>query len=139
MMMLMGEMAWSINNILIYCEVGGNISKSFEEIDDEIDKIDWYLLPINMRRSLITIKIISQRTIRLRGFGSISGSRDVFKMVKMTMFYNSYLCKWLICIFLVYQNCISIFYGTTTNCTIKISKNMPNTAEFQRRSLVLLI
>lgn len=79
-------MICSIISVSVYCEVGEQISKIFDEIKYEVSEIDWNMLLSNdMSRSFVTIIMVSHETVQLRGFGSIAGSRDAFKKVKMMM------------------------------------------------------
>lgn len=67
----------------IFCEVGERMSIVWAELDDEIKKIDWYFLPTKMGKTFIITMSFSQRKVTLNGFGNISGSREIFKMVSL--------------------------------------------------------
>lgn len=67
--------------MLIFCEVGEKVSNVFSEFEYEIGQIKWYLFSNSNRQLLITIMCFCQKTITLGGFGSIQGSREVFKNV----------------------------------------------------------
>lgn len=67
--------------MLIFCEVGEKVSNVFSEFEYEIGQIKWYLFSNSNRQLLITIMCFGQKPIALDGFGSIKGSREVFKEV----------------------------------------------------------
>lgn len=62
-------------------ELGERISKAFSEVFDEIDRLDWYKLPIELQKILPIILLDAQQLVVLECFGSISCSREVFKKV----------------------------------------------------------
>lgn len=78
---LLSEMFASIIFILIFCEVGEKVSQMFD-IDREISQLRWFRFPIKVQRHFVTIMSFGQKTVVLNGFGSISGSREVFKRVR---------------------------------------------------------
>lgn len=63
------------------CEVGQQITDTFNDINDKFEQLDWYLLPIEVQRMLPTILVGLQKPIVLGCFGIVSGSRDQFKKV----------------------------------------------------------
>lgn len=75
------EVFWSFGGIFFYCECGQWISESFEEIDDEVDRLNWYLLPVEINRMLPAIMANVQRPVELACFASISCGRESFKKV----------------------------------------------------------
>lgn len=81
-------MFWALVLSAIFCEIGEKNSNVWVEINDEIEKIDWYLLSIEFQKTIITIMSFSQRAVILDGFGSISGSREIFKEV--SFYWNEY-------------------------------------------------
>lgn len=65
----------------ICCEVGKRITNAFYELSNVIDQLDWYLLPIEMRKVLLMIMIDAAKPVQLIGFGRISSTRETFKKV----------------------------------------------------------
>lgn len=65
------------------CEIGQRFTKAFDEIDREIEQLDWYLFPIEIQRILPTIIINAQEPIVIECFGIISCNRDQFKKVSL--------------------------------------------------------
>lgn len=67
--------------IFLTCELGQRLTNAFEQIQDEIKKFEWYLFSSEIQQMLPTILIVSQQSIELECFGSISGLRETFKKV----------------------------------------------------------
>lgn len=74
---------WAINVVLIACELGQRISNSFETIENRINLLAWYSLPIEVQRILPIIMINAQQPAIVAFFGSIACSRLQFKKVKI--------------------------------------------------------
>lgn len=74
---------WAISVVLLACELGNRISNSFDTINDEINQLVWYLLPIEIQRILPTIMINAQDPAIVAFFGSISCSREQFKKARI--------------------------------------------------------
>lgn len=68
--------------IFIACEIGNRLTYAFIEVSEEIDRIDYHLLPIEMRKMLPTILIYTRKSVALHGFGSIKYTRETFKKVR---------------------------------------------------------
>lgn len=69
--------------VFIACELGQRLSDAFEKISLIVNRFGWYLFPIEMKRLLPMIIKISQQSVELECFGSISCTRDVFKNVSI--------------------------------------------------------
>lgn len=74
-----GFTAFSI--ILFISELGQIFGDRFERIDDKINELDWYLLPIRIQRMLPTMMITTQQPNFMKCFGSLTCSRETLKMV----------------------------------------------------------
>lgn len=72
---------WIINLIFAVCELGQRISNAYGEIEDRIWQLDWYLLPIEIKRMLPTIILYAQRPSVIDFFGSMFCCREQFKKV----------------------------------------------------------
>lgn len=70
----------------VACELGERSSGIFDAINDDIGKIDWYLYPIEIKRILPTIMIVTQKPIYVEFFGSQSVSRETFVQVCVTVY-----------------------------------------------------
>lgn len=67
--------------VFICCEFGHKLSKSFEKIDLEIDRLHWYKFPVHLWKMLPILMIGAQESAELKVFGSISCTREDFKNV----------------------------------------------------------
>ena len=63
------------------CEIGQNLTNTFNEIEDAVYILDWYLYPIEIQQMLIPIMIYMQEPVFIKFFGSISCSEEQFKKV----------------------------------------------------------
>lgn len=63
------------------CELGQRITNAFSSLDEALNELDWYSLPIEIKKILPTIMISTQETVALNCFGSILCGREVFKSV----------------------------------------------------------
>lgn len=70
--------------VVAICELGQRLTNAFEEINDEIWQMDWYLFPSQIQRMLPTIMNLTQKKVAFKCFGSIAGSRETFKKVSST-------------------------------------------------------
>lgn len=77
------DVVWSV---FIACELGERACELFFSVDETLDEIDWYLYPIEMKRMLPIIMIVTQKPIYVELFGSITASRETFKRVRFTDF-----------------------------------------------------
>lgn len=68
--------------VFIACELGERLNGAFEKIDVTIDKFDWYLFPIEIKRILPMIMANAQQPVSLECFGSIACNREVFRKVR---------------------------------------------------------
>lgn len=72
---------WATNLVFAVCELGQRFSNAFSEIDGWIGELDWYLLPIEIKRILPTIILYVEQPFVVEFFGSMSCSREQFKKV----------------------------------------------------------
>lgn len=79
LLFVMGIFALAL--VFIICELGQRMSDTFDEIDSTLDKSDWYLFPIEIKRMLPMIIANAQEPVSLECFGSIICSRNTFKNV----------------------------------------------------------
>lgn len=69
--------------VFIACELGQRMNGAFDEIHLTIDQWDWYLFPIEVKRTLPMIIAIAQQSVELQCFGSITCTREVFRKVSV--------------------------------------------------------
>lgn len=80
---------WAVSMVYAACELGQRFSKLFSEVDDVVGRhLDWYLLPIEIKRMLSIIIINSQRPCVIEFFGSFSCSREQFKKVSSSFYFD---------------------------------------------------
>lgn len=72
---------WAFGTLFFCCEIGQRGTNLFEEIDDKIAQIDWYLFPNDMKVTLLIIIMTAQQPVDIECFGSFSCKREVFKKV----------------------------------------------------------
>lgn len=72
---------WAVNFVVIDCEAGQRLSNKNNQINDAINRIDWYLLPIEVQRILIVAIMHGQQPLHIKFFGSISCNREQFERV----------------------------------------------------------
>lgn len=75
------DVVWSV---FIACELGERACDMFGTVDETMDEIDWYLYPIEIKRMLPIIMIVTQKSVYIQLFGSITASRETFKRVRYT-------------------------------------------------------
>lgn len=66
------------------CELGQRFSNGFDEIDDTVGQLDWYLLPIIIQKILPGTIQYTQQRFAVTFFESFSCSREQFKKASMT-------------------------------------------------------
>lgn len=74
----------AFGTLFIACELSQRVETTFERIIGDIDQLQWYILPRELKQTLPTVIIIVQQRVCLECFGSISCNRDVFKKVSTT-------------------------------------------------------
>lgn len=61
--------------------MGQRLSIAYNEIDNKINQLDWYLLPMEVQRMLPMLMINTQQPYKIVCFGSILCERETFKIV----------------------------------------------------------
>lgn len=67
--------------VFIACELGQRMNDAFDRIGFTIERSNWYLFPIEVKRMLPMIMSIAQQPVELECFGSITCTREVFRKV----------------------------------------------------------
>lgn len=65
------------------CEMGQESADRFDEVNDEVDKLNWYKFPMELQRLLPMIIHIAQQEVPTKCFGSAHCSRESFKSVRI--------------------------------------------------------
>lgn len=81
LLMTVFMVCYAFGVVFVACEVGQRISNEFSEINDVIERFDWYLFPDELKKILPIVMNLAQRPVCIDFFGSIACSRDVFKKV----------------------------------------------------------
>lgn len=85
---------WSIGLASLPSELGQRITDAFDNIDEVLNELDWYLLPIDTKKILPLILINTQDIVALKCFGSILCGREAFKNVsKCDLKYQKFSSK----------------------------------------------
>lgn len=74
--------------LFIYCYFGDKVTSQFSSICDTLCSINWYLLPLNIQKTLPMVVFAAERFVYLKGFGSTSCTRETFKRV-LSIFIQS--------------------------------------------------
>lgn len=82
------EACYAFGVVFVCCELSQRASNAFEEIENMIGVIDWYLFPEGIKRMLPTIVLNLQQPVVLKCFGSTLCSREAFKMVNLLQYSN---------------------------------------------------
>lgn len=67
--------------VFVACELGQRINCAFDDVSHTIEQFDWYLFPIEIKRTLPVIIANAQQPVSLDCFESVKCTRDVFKNV----------------------------------------------------------
>lgn len=69
--------------LLILCELPDRISTEFDDLNDMIDRFDWYLLPLEIKKLLPMVMMNTQKSFGLTYFGSYRCNRESFRKVML--------------------------------------------------------
>lgn len=72
--------------ISVICDFGEKFGTAFGKI--QLDQINWYLLPCDTQKILLTILIVTQKPVELNIFGSISCNRITYKKVSFSHVFH---------------------------------------------------
>lgn len=71
----------SLTMVFIACELGQRLSNSFTNVENDLNQVDWYLLPVDQQRIWQMLITYAQEPIAVKFFGSVSCSRLQFRKV----------------------------------------------------------
>lgn len=77
--------------IFSICEFGQQLSNRFDEIHSSIWELDWFLFPIENKKTLTVVLAIAQRPARVVTFGNVAVTRETCKSVNLIQFLNDFL------------------------------------------------
>lgn len=70
--------------IFVLCEPGAKMTTEIEKIGEEIERCEWYLLSVEMRRMYLIFLADTQSEVKLSGYGGITCDRETSKRVFTT-------------------------------------------------------
>lgn len=73
---------WATTFVAVFCELGHHVFYAFEDLNTEIDRLDWYRFPIKCQKMVPLIMAGCQRSISIKGYGGIVCIRETLKKVK---------------------------------------------------------
>lgn len=73
---------WAFGMVYFACELGQRLSIAYDDVENKVSKLDWYLLPMETQRMLPTLMCNTQKPFKVVCFGGISCERDTFKTVR---------------------------------------------------------
>lgn len=76
------EALYGFGVVVFICELCQRVSNLYDEINDVIERFDWYLFPHEIQKSLLLIMMVTQKSIGFQCFGSKSANRDTLKRVR---------------------------------------------------------
>lgn len=74
---------WQFLSNLVYCEFGENVTHHFNLFDDELERCNWYLFPIDLQRLILITMLGSQQPEVIQGFANTACTRIAFKRVSV--------------------------------------------------------
>lgn len=84
LMIVLCEVFYAFGLMLIGCEFGQRITDAFEECNETIVQLNWYLFPSEIQRITPIIINFGQQPIVFYCYGSIAFDRELFKLVSMS-------------------------------------------------------
>lgn len=67
--------------IFAFCYFGEKVTSAFDELHESINQCHWYLFPLEMKKYLTTILMISGKPVHMRAFASFNCTLHTFKLV----------------------------------------------------------
>ena len=73
-------MFWAFASMFFYCDFGERVCGGFEAVHNTIEECNWYQLPIEIQKMLLTVMMADQSVV-LKGFANVFATRESFKLV----------------------------------------------------------
>lgn len=74
---------WSFGIISLYCEIGERVCVEFQHFDHELSTCNWYLFPIDLQRTLVTVLRYTQKPATIHGYGDTPCNRFALSKVSI--------------------------------------------------------
>lgn len=138
------ETCYAFGVMFIVCELFQRINLAFDECNEMVDQLDWYLFPAKIQQMLPIIIHFTQQPCEIKCFGSAVCDRDTFKYVSTIIEPRRHVELLIIgqarpfnqsnLSFSGDQDGILLFHNASSNFPIKVSKttdfvNIPNGQE----------
>lgn len=78
---------WSFIGVFFICEIGEQMTTSFELFNNDFRLCNWHLFPIELQRMFSLVLLDSQYPVIIRGFGNTLCTRFAFKTVDFHYFF----------------------------------------------------
>ena len=72
---------WSFAIIFALCELGAQVTKQFNTLNEELGQSKWYMLTIEVQKMILIFMSDAEQPVFLQGYGNIECTRDAFKNV----------------------------------------------------------
>lgn len=77
-------------SLFLLCFIGERVTTSFDELNESVYAMTWYILPIKLQRGfLVPMMAIVNKPIVLKGVSSLNCSHDTFKRVRFPIRFIS--------------------------------------------------
>ena len=70
-----------ISWLYVFCEFGHQVTQRFDDLHDTVFGMAWYLLPLEMQKTIPMIISMAQKEVHLEAFGGVHCTREVFMKV----------------------------------------------------------
>lgn len=111
--------------LFVGCEFCQQMSNAFDETNAKIVQLHWYRFPIEIRRMIPTILMVTRRPVEFKYFGSVPCNRETFK--KVWSWVRRFYCgSWFNFVFSDNSNQPFIFHGTSW--VYRLNTNIENAA-----------
>lgn len=108
MSVVFGTVSW-MGFMLVVCNFGENVSNAYEALHPAIYDVPWHYCPVDFQKWVVLMLRASQEQTYIRGFFSITCSREMYKQVN--------------CIIILRSDFISYLVGSMSNiCGIWLSR-----------------
>lgn len=77
------ELGWSFGLMFVSCELAGQMSYEFDDIDYIIGQFNWYLFRLEVQKVLPIIIINAHEEVAFECYGSAMCNRETFKKVQL--------------------------------------------------------
>lgn len=67
--------------LFLTCEFGGRVATQFDSLDQEVERCNWYALPIELQRIYLIFSLDVQQPKEIQSYAGLVCSRETFKHV----------------------------------------------------------